>query len=224
MLECRVTRRIVGAGIVLAALGLALALGWQALAGAAGSYLLVETPLAPATAIVVLGGGLPYRELEGAALYQAGWAPRVLLIPAVTTAQRDQALREAGVVLPTEQDMRREILTQRGVPASAIELATTPVADTRDELCIAARLLAPTAGPVILVTSPYHARRVGLTWESVTHGQPPALVRVAHQEPYDGAQWWQQPQQRRMVPLEFLGLLNLWTGFMVPMAPGARAC
>ena len=44
------------------------------------SFLIVEDPLEPAAAIVALGGHLPFREMEAARLYRAGWAPEVVIV------------------------------------------------------------------------------------------------------------------------------------------------
>ena len=44
------------------------------------SFLIIEDSLEPAAAIVPLGGHIPFREIEAARLYRAGWAPRVVLV------------------------------------------------------------------------------------------------------------------------------------------------
>src|SRR2546428_523194 len=71
--------------------------------------LIVEDPLKPAAAIVVLGGHLPFRAIEAANLYRAGWARRVVL---VRGAQREegQAIRALGVTAPEEWELSREVL------------------------------------------------------------------------------------------------------------------
>src|SRR6266545_2100085 len=45
------------------------------------SFLIVEDPLRPAAAIVVLGGQSPFREIEAARLFAERWAPEVIVIP-----------------------------------------------------------------------------------------------------------------------------------------------
>ena len=45
----------------------------------AGAWLVLEDPLQPADAIVVLGGGAPFRAMEAAKLYNQGWAHQVWL-------------------------------------------------------------------------------------------------------------------------------------------------
>ena len=43
----------------------------------AGVWLTVADPLQHARAVVVLGGAMPYRAIEAAAIYKAGWAGEV---------------------------------------------------------------------------------------------------------------------------------------------------
>ena len=45
----------------------------------AGPLLVVEDPLQKARAVVVFGGGIPFRAMEAAKLYREGWAPEVWL-------------------------------------------------------------------------------------------------------------------------------------------------
>jgi hypothetical protein len=44
------------------------------------SFLIVEDSLRPAAAIVALGGQAPFRQIEAARLYHAGWAPLVFVV------------------------------------------------------------------------------------------------------------------------------------------------
>ncbi len=56
-----------------ASLGLLLLLGGGAFLRV-GSWLVVRDELAPSAAIVVLSGEVPFRAMEGADLYNQGWA------------------------------------------------------------------------------------------------------------------------------------------------------
>ena len=60
------------------------------------SFLIIEDSLEPAAAIVALGGEPPFREMEAARLYRAGWAPRVVI---VRGARREdlKALQNMGI-------------------------------------------------------------------------------------------------------------------------------
>ncbi|MBV9357760.1 MAG: YdcF family protein, partial [Chloroflexi bacterium] len=85
-------------------------------------------PLRPATAIVVLGGGSPAREWAAAALFRAGWAPRVVLV------------RELGKAWPicggrtAKHDERVRALVEHGVPRSNILVDARGASTTLQEL------------------------------------------------------------------------------------------
>ena len=76
----RLARAVLVAVLLVAVLaGLSL---WALLR--VGSWLVVEDPLARAAAIVVMGGHVPFRAMEAAALYNASWAPEVWLTRAAS--------------------------------------------------------------------------------------------------------------------------------------------
>ena len=121
--------------------------------------LIVEDALEPAAAIVALGGQVPFRPMEAAELYRAGWAPRVVVVRGARLEEH-QALRRLGIVLPESWEIEREVLLRRGVPASAILVPEGEAEGTLEELAIVARAIEPEGKPVILVTSKIHTRRV----------------------------------------------------------------
>ena len=63
------------------------------------SFLITEDTLEPAAAIVPLGGQIPFREMEAAKLYRAGWAPKAIVIPRALREEQ-QALSELGIRVP----------------------------------------------------------------------------------------------------------------------------
>src|SRR5207249_3262793 len=144
---------------------------------AVGSFLVSEDVLEPADVIVVLGGEPPYRELEAARLYRAGWAPRVWLVKGRTEDDRRDLLLAIGVAVPEDWQIRRDSLIQLGVPRDAISVIEGPAQATLDELELVLAALGPHQRAVIVVTSPYHTRRVGLYWRYLDAGQTRAIVR-----------------------------------------------
>ena len=72
-----------------------------------------------AAAIVALGGAPPFREMEAAKLYRAGWASRVVIV-------RHEHNPDSNLVHGNRVNARhpwelsREVLMREGVPASAI--------------------------------------------------------------------------------------------------------
>lgn len=84
-------------------------------------WLVVADPLQPAAAIVVLGGGMPFRAMEAAALYQHGWVPQVWVIRGIAPAA-EVALARLGIQLIGEETYNRQVLEQLGVPSEAIRI------------------------------------------------------------------------------------------------------
>ena len=61
-----------------------------------GRWLIVCDPLQRSTAIAVMGGELPYRAMEAAAIYRQGWAPEVWVSHDDLDADVDSAMRRLG--------------------------------------------------------------------------------------------------------------------------------
>jgi uncharacterized SAM-binding protein YcdF (DUF218 family) len=185
--------------------------------------LIVEDPLEPAAAIVTLGGQVPFRPMEAAELYRAGWAPRIVVVRGARLEEH-YALRQLGIVLAEGWEIEREILLRRGVPASAILVPEGEAQGTLEELAIVARAVEPEDKPVILVTSKIHTRRTRMTWEHVTEGHSRPVVRIARGDPFDPEAWWRERRAALAVVREYLGLLNYYAGFPVAATAGpARA-
>lgn len=180
------------------------------------SFLIVEDPLEPAAAIVALGGQLPFREMEAARLYRAGWAPQVIIVREAPSAE-SQALEALKIKRQQEWELSTRVLIQQGVPNSAIVFPKKEAVGTLEELEAAYDAIPTKDAPVILVTSKYHTRRARLTWNYVTEGRSKAIVRVATQDPFDPARWWRERRFVLAVVREYLGLVNYYAGF--PVAP-----
>jgi uncharacterized SAM-binding protein YcdF (DUF218 family) len=157
----------------------ALGAGLVLLLAATGRFLVVDERLEPADAIVVLAAR-EARAREAAVLYHRGLAPRIVLARP-----------------HSRQDGQARALRAAGVPATAIASLTAPTANTRDELQ-ADFEYAQAQGfrRVILVTSPYHTRRVSLVWRQISRGRVPAAVH-ATPERFDPNYWWASMTQLR---------------------------
>ena len=157
------------------------------------AVLIVDDPLRPASAIVVLAGGPPFRALEAAELYRAGWAPHVVATGAVT--------------------WDRDVLLAAGVPPSAIILTNGTPRATLEELQTVSRLVSAHNEPVILVTSKAHTRRTRLIWRHVTGQAASGIVRSARRDPFNPRLWWRERRLADDVVHEYLSLLNYCFGF-----------
>jgi uncharacterized SAM-binding protein YcdF (DUF218 family) len=179
------------------------------------AFLIVEDSLDRAAAIVPLGGQTPFREMEAAKLYRAGLAPQVVIVGATPSAETE-ALRELGFKERQEWELRREVLIQQRVPATAIVVLTMKAAGgTLEELQAVYSAMNSNAASVILVTSKYHTRRARLTWQYVTAGRSESIVRAASGDPFDPNHWWQRRSFALSVVREYLGLVNYYARFVV---------
>lgn len=179
-----------------------------------GPWLVVSEPLQRSDVIFVTDGQTPQRELEGAALFLEGWAPRVALtLP--TTRLSEEVRRMAGDPLP--QDRAAEVLRRRGVPEAAIVRSNRVVDNTLQELQ-ADFDYARAHGfrRAIIVSSPYHTRRIRLIWTSRFEHELPAVVRATRYEPVDPTRWWRSGRSLEDAAHEVFGITNFFLGSPIP--------
>src|SRR5260221_14010167 len=102
--------------IVLAIAGIP-ALAWCVID--AGRYLQHEDALEKADAVYVLGGSRFERSLEAIDLYQAGYAPTILLSPG-REEPAEAAARARGIRFPREGEPGRDAPAGLGIPRAPI--------------------------------------------------------------------------------------------------------
>ena len=193
---------------VLALAGLGV-LTHRPLLRATGQALVVDDPREPADAIVVVAGGTPSREETAAELFRNGWAPRVL-VSRQFVAGRVQRLIDMGVRRLDFQGESVAALERYGVPRDAIVTLDQPVEITETEL----RLVAAVARDhgwrrLILVTNPFHTRRVQLVWGRESGGSIEGRLATAPDECTAADAWWHRRRCSESVLHEYLGLLAL---------------
>jgi uncharacterized SAM-binding protein YcdF (DUF218 family) len=185
-----------------------------------GRWLVVADSLEHAAAVVVLTGEMPFRAMEGAALYREGWAPEVWLTRQ-ERALTETALARLGIEIVREHEFSRQVLVRSGVPDSAVRLLDGGVVNTVDEMRVIARELERIgAERVIIVTSRFHTRRVRATWRALVGDSPVAVVRPARDDQYDPEAWWRSTRDVLAVSREVFALVNVWAGF--PVQPDRR--
>ena len=194
----------------------ALLLVW--LVRGVGNWLVVNEPLAGATAIVPMAGNIPFRAMEAAALYHEGWAPEVWIIADVWEPAREALFEELEIGFVRNHQYNRRALEKLGVPPEAIRLVPGDAKNTADEVVNVADMLDDVGGErVILVTSAYHTRRVRAIWHRLIDQPPFAVVRSARNDIFDGDRWWASTEDAQLVVRELAGLLNVWAG--LPLEP-----
>jgi uncharacterized SAM-binding protein YcdF (DUF218 family) len=198
--------------IAAAAAGLLIALAVFALMRA-GTSLIVSDPQQKADAIVVIGGKLPFRAMEGGALYKRGLAPEVWL----TMGNRNAAeieLERLDVQATPEHVYSQQVLERLGVPRRVIRVIPGRNNNTATEVRTIGRYARERrVSRIILVTSSYHSRRVRTLWRKLVGGAPEAVVLYTTTEPFDAQRWWADSADAWTVSREWFGLLNAWLGF-----------
>jgi uncharacterized SAM-binding protein YcdF (DUF218 family) len=181
-----------------------------------GEWLVVEDPLVPAHAIVVLSGSMPSRAIEAALIYQQDVAPQVWVSQPVSPAVE---LARMNIAFVGEDFYNQKVLMARGVPADAIRVLESPAVNTEEEVDEIARdCRRDQAHKVIVVTSKPHTRRVRLIWNRRVGDDPQLIVRYSG-EAYDAAHWWRTSTDALDVVREWLGIANAWLGFPARPAP-----
>jgi uncharacterized SAM-binding protein YcdF (DUF218 family) len=159
-----------------------------------------------ADAIVVFGGGVGesgqagqgYEErIERAIrLYQAGYAPRLVI-----SSGYSRVFREADVMLA--------LATSLGVPWEAISLDETAVNTYENVLFVAATLRETGGSSILLVSSPYHMRRVA----AVIRRQAPWLDMIpapVERTAFYAHRWGATPRQIWGILHEYVAILVYW--------------
>ncbi len=148
----------------------------------AGGLWVVDEPLVPSDAIILLGDDnyLAERAARAAELYRGHWAP-------VVAASGRQLRRSAGI----SELMQRDLI-ERGVPTKAIVRFAHTAGDTREEAQALQQLVAEHRWRrVLVVTSNYHTRRTRYIFRRVLPVAVDVCVAAARDTYYDPSHWWE---------------------------------
>jgi uncharacterized SAM-binding protein YcdF (DUF218 family) len=178
------------------------------LAALAASFLIVESPLDKADAIVVLSGSAAYVERadEAASLFRKGVSPKILL----TNDGLQGGWNETEKRNPYFFELTRWELMRKGVPETSIEVVATPVQGTYGEAEEVLRgVLQQKMKFILIVTSPYHTRRAIWTYERV-NSKNNSQVTIGIKAASDFQQspawygWWLSITGWRTIPTEYV--------------------
>lgn len=177
-----------------------------------GAWLVVEDPLQKADAIVVLGGTMYERPLEGVELYKEGWAPRVFLIREISD-WGETLLKERGITFTSAVDLQIEVVERLGVPREAIgvlEPANSTAEESAHVLELATR---ENFSRVIVITSKQHTRRARLMFNRRLGPAGVAVVmRATRFDRSDVDRWWTNRSTLRFTIFETQRLFGYWIG------------
>jgi uncharacterized SAM-binding protein YcdF (DUF218 family) len=177
----------------------------------AGWFLVVADPLPEhADAIVILAGSIPDRVLEAVDLYHDGVAPQL-----VVSRERQRAttfpLRARGVRLPEGDELTRSVLTQLGVPESAVLTLRRRGSSTMTEARTIARwACSHRFRTLVAVTSPAHTRRARLILRQSLGPSVRLSVRPSRYDPFPPWRWWRVRHHAKTVLREYEKLAHYW--------------
>lgn len=173
-------RRVVVVLVSFAAaiLLLVIALGW---------FIAPRDGLRKADAIIVVSGGETESRVEtGVALWYDELAPTLVF----SGAAADRGTSNAEVM--------QRLALQSGVPLSATIIEEQSGTTKQNAEFLKPTFEAQNIRSAILVTSPYHARRVKVTFEKVFGDEVSFLVYPATDTRWARSSWWQQPDTIRL--------------------------
>jgi uncharacterized SAM-binding protein YcdF (DUF218 family) len=164
----------------------------------AGYWIVVEEEPIKSDAIVLLAGGLS-RPLCGADLYHKGYAT-VIYVGKVRPNDQTANLEKIGVCLVRQEELYKEILIKKKVPERAIQIFGNGYISTVEEAESLKKALGGTVAKLLVVTSPYHTRRVKAIFEDVLPNRETRVVA----DPYDkfARKWWTDRKSAINVILE----------------------
>jgi uncharacterized SAM-binding protein YcdF (DUF218 family) len=186
-------RRWVAAPVVLSLLVLAGTGSWLyrvPLLQWAANVWIISDSVEAADAVAVLGGGLEDRPFAAADYYRRGLVPKVLLASARTSPSVKLG------VSPSDVALSRAVLTELGVPETAIETFGTDLSSTFEEsIALREWVERNHAMRIIVPTEVFSSRRVKWMLERTLAGTG-AQVRVPALESYEYSrdEWWRKEQ------------------------------
>lgn len=168
----------------------------------AGNFWVVDDPLVPADAIIVLSDDdfQGDRATRAADLYHAHWA--------ATIVASGRMLRPYASI----SDLMNRDLIQHGVPPSAITIFHHNAANTLDEAKALRMLIGENHWHrVIIVTSNYHTRRARYIFRRVLPLDVAVELAPARDSEYDPNDWWEHRESVKIFFHEFGGMfVAMW--------------
>ena len=164
----------------------------------AGESWVVDEPVAPSDALIVLGDDnySADRAFHAADLYREGVAP-------VVVASGRMLRQNVSIADVMEHD-----LESFGVPAKSIVKLSHRAGNTREEAAEAARLIQARGWKrIIVVTSNYHTRRTRFIYGRVLPSSITIRVSGARDSEFDPSRWWETRQGQKLFFSELAGYI-----------------
>ena len=165
------------------------------LAAAASGWLAAGEPPVPSDLMVVVSGGAQERLFTAIELYRRGLSRAILVTSPTGSPEREMKMLIRAGVLPAD-----------------LVYPPRPALSTReDALCIREVVLQRKPRSLLVITSPYHCRRLRLILERTLADQDLRLTVSPSRNLYwDNARWWADRQGWNVVPAEYIKLFWAW--------------
>ncbi len=171
----------------------------------AGPFLVVETNPYPAEAIVVIGGDhKPDRVKKAVELYQAGYAPLVIISAGTSVLEGGQWMTEAEV-------MKQQALNL-GLPNDVIVLEAQSWTTYENAQFTKSVCKENEVSSILLVTSAYHSRRAHSIFQAEMRPDISISTHPADLD-YCALCWPLHPDQAYVVGYEYYNWLNYWAKY-----------
>ena len=166
-----------------------------------GAFLNFQTPISPSDVIIALTGKTE-RFKHGVRLYKRGYASHIMI-----TVDSSTSLKFANVHLDW-RDIIREAARQEEIPEPAL-LIVDGVTSTYDEACFTQNeMLKKGFKSAIVVSSPYHMRRVRMIFEKVYKRSEISLCYSPVEESwFQVEKWWTREGELVTVINEYIKLV-----------------
>src|SRR5579864_5949418 len=198
--------------LVFALLLLVIYLVRRPILRAVGDYWVIDDPASKADAMIILSDDdfIGSRATKAAELYHEGRAPLIV-------ASGRMLRPYAGVGELMQRD-----LTDRGVPASAIEIYRHNAGDTLDEAQTLRSLVVQKKWRhVVIVTSNYHTRRARYIFQKVFPLGVQVDVASAKDPAFDISDWWEHKAGLKVFLHELVGMCEAkWMLRHIEPTPG----
>ncbi|MFH0912224.1 MAG: YdcF family protein [Patescibacteria group bacterium] len=166
----------------------------------AGFFLSPQDDLEKADAIVAVSGGETRQRVEEAVnLFEEGWASLLIM----SGAAQDDQVSNAAVM--------KQIAISLGVPADKIVIEEAATNTLDNAKLVRDIIEKEKLTKIILVTSPYHQRRAGLSFIKALKGLPVEIINHSSTDSvWRKNGWWQDDWSRYLTLSELQKIIYTW--------------
>ncbi|MFH1538771.1 MAG: YdcF family protein [bacterium] len=177
----------------------------------AGNFLHVAAAPEKADFIYVFAGGIAERCERGFELYEKGYADRILTAGSLISDQ----VKVLGLGY-TEAEMNMMMLIKLGVPPGKIVAPRVGTSTLEELLYIRDYMDENKLDTALLVTSPFHSRRVKMAAEKVFKGTGRRIIVTSSRwSEIDLDNWWKEERSLIIVQNEYIKLLLYYFKYVV---------